>query len=127
VVIFDDVWFLVEGEGTSCRLSTKTCEEGLKNEWVSDIPGASSNFDREAIATRIRLAATSPHSEIGPTTKMVADTPVTCLSLPNGKRADAYCFTAQGQLASIERIDATVTLTSLTNGVDPNAFTRPDR
>jgi hypothetical protein len=125
-VTIGEVRFLHGATDTTCNLTKKTCEPGILEQRVSNIPGATSTFDRAAPATRIRLAAPAAKATLFPSSEAFELLNTTCVNFPNGKAADTYCVLPTGQLARLERNDATITLKSLSPDIDPAAFTRPD-
>jgi hypothetical protein len=125
-VTIGEVRFLTGPSDTTCNLTKKTCEAGLIEQRVSNIPGAASAFDRTAPATRIRLAASSAKTSLYASTEAFELLSTTCVNFPNGKAADTYCVLPTGQLARLERTEATITLTSMSPEADPAAFSRPD-
>jgi hypothetical protein len=126
-VTIGEVLFLHTAADVTCNLTKKTCEPGILEQRVSNIPGATSTFDRAAPATRIRLAAPAAKATLYPSTEAFELLATTCVNFPNGKAADSYCILPTGQLARLERNDATIMLKSLSPDADPAAFSRPDK
>jgi hypothetical protein len=125
-VTIGEVRFLHSATDVTCNLTKQTCEPGVLEQRVSNIPGATSAFDRTAPATRIRLAAPAAKATLFASTEAFELLNTTCVNFPNGKAADTYCVLPTGQLARLERADATITLKSLSPDADPAAFARPD-
>lgn len=126
-VTIGDIRFLTGAGDVTCNLTTKACDQGILDQRVSNIAGASSTFDRTAPATRIRLAAAAQKSTLYPSTEAFELLGTVCVNFPNGKAADSYCIVPTGQLARLERADASVTLQSLVDSADPSLFARPDK
>ncbi len=125
-VTIGEVRFLHGATDLTCNLTKKTCEHGVLEQRVSNIPGATSTFDRAAPATRIRLAAPAAKATLYASSEAFELLTTKCVNFPNGKAADTYCVVPTGQLARLERNDATITLKSLSPDTDPAAFSRPD-
>lgn len=125
-VTFGEVRFIHGATDTTCNLTKKTCEQGLVEQRVSNVPGATSAFDRTAPATRIRVMAPAAKASLFASTEAFELLTTTCVNFPNGKAADTYCVVPTGQLARLERTEATITLKSLSPDADPAAFSRPD-
>ena len=125
-VTIGEVRFLHGATDVTCNLTKKTCEPGVLEQRVSNIPGATSTFDRAAPATRIRLAAPAAKATLYGSSEAFELLTTTCVNFPNRKAADTYCVLPTGQLARLERNDAAITLKSLSPDTDPAAFSRPD-
>lgn len=127
-VTIGDIRFLHGAAGdVTCNLSTKTCESGLLDQRVSNIPGASSTFDRASPSARIRAATPGTKATVFASTEAFESQTTTCVNFPSGKAADSFCIVPTGQLARAEHTDANITLKTLVTEADPAAFTRPDQ
>lgn len=126
-VTIGDIRFLTGAGDLTCNLTTKTCEPGTLDQRVSNIAGASSTFDRDSPATRIRLATVAQKSTLYASGEAFELLGTVCVNFPNGKAIDSYCIVPTGQLARLERADTAITLQSLVDGADPSLFSRPDR
>lgn len=113
------------GDASTCNLTKSTCEPGILDQRVSDIPGASSNFDRDAPAARIRVSASAMRTTLFASNEAFELSTTKCVNFPNGKASDSYCVVPTGQLARSERADATILLQQLLDTVDPALLTKP--
>ena len=125
-VTIGDIRFLHGATDVTCNLTKKVCEPGMLDQRVSNIPGASSTFDRGSPAAKMRITAPLRKTTLYASKEAFELQVTTCVNFPNGKAADTYCIVPTGQLARVERTEANIVLTSLSPEPNPALFERGD-